>query len=212
MTNVIVLGASGQIARHAIPMIANQAGHGDSLTLFARNASKVDAPDGARVVEGDVLDADALGAALEGQDIVYANLAGNLDEQARALIDAMKAAGVARLIFVDALGIYDELPEKFNTWNREAIGNEALTIYRRAADIIEDSDLDYTIVRPAWLTNKDETDYELTQRDEQFKGTEVSRKAVAALIASVVADPTEHSRANVGIDKPGTDGDKPAWY
>ena len=185
MTNVIVLGASGQIARHAIPMIADQADHGDSLTLFARNASKVDAPDGARVVEGDVLDADALGAALEGQDIVYANLAGNLD---------------------------DELPEKFNTWNRDAIGDEALTIYRRAADIIEASDLDYTIVRPAWLTNKDETDYELTQRDEQFKGTEVSRKAVAAFIASVVADPTQHSRANVGIDKPGTDGDKPAWY
>ena len=212
MTNVIVLGASGQIARHAIPMIADQADHGDSLTLFARNASKVDAPDGARVVEGDVLDADALGAALEGQDIVYANLAGNLDEQARALVDAMKTAGVARLIFVDALGIYDELPEKFNTWNRDAIGDEALTIYRRAADIIEASDLDYTIVRPAWLTNKDETDYELTQRDEQFKGTEVSRKAVAAFIASVVADPTQHSLANVGIDKPGTDGDKPAWY
>ncbi|MDO4915556.1 SDR family oxidoreductase [Corynebacterium sp.] len=212
MTNVIVLGASGQIARHAIPMIADQAGHGDNLTLFARNASKVDAPDGARVVEGDVLDADTLGAALKGQDIVYANLAGNLDEQARALVDAMKAAGVARLIFVDALGIYDELPEKFNTWNREAIGDEALTIYRRAADIIEASDLDYTIVRPAWLTNKDETDYELTQRDEQFKGTEVSRKAVAAFIASVVADPAAHSRANVGIDKPGTDGDKPAWY
>lgn len=212
MTNVIVLGASGQIARHAIPMIADQANGGDSLTLFARNASKVDAPDGARVVEGDVLDADALGAALEGQDIVYANLAGNLDEQARALVDAMKAAGVARLIFVDALGIYDELPEKFNTWNREAIGDEALTIYRRAADIIEASNLDYTIVRPAWLTNKDETDYELTQRDEQFKGTEVSRKAVAAFIASVVADPAAHSRANVGIDKPGTDGDKPTWY
>ena len=83
MTNVIVLGASGQIARHAIPMIADQADHGDSLTLFARNASKVDAPDGARVVEGDVLDADALGAVLKGQDIVYANLAGNLDEQSR---------------------------------------------------------------------------------------------------------------------------------
>ena len=76
----------------------------------------------------------------------------------------------------------------------------------------EASDLDYTIVRPAWLTNQDETDYELTQRDEQFKGTEVSRKAVAAFVASDVADPSTHSRANVGISKPGTDGDKPAWY
>ena len=49
MTNVLVLGASGQIARYAIPMLAAQ---GDTLTLFARNAAKVDAPEGARVVEG----------------------------------------------------------------------------------------------------------------------------------------------------------------
>lgn len=209
MTNVLVIGASGQIARYAIPMLAEQ---GDTLTLFARNAAHVDAPDGARVVAGDVLDRDALASVLDGQDVVYANLAGNLDEQARVLVDAMTTAGVTRLVFVDALGIYDELPEAFNTWNRENIGADTLTVYRRAADVIEASDLDYTIIRPAWLTNADETDYELTGRDEQFKGTEVSRKAVAAFVASVVADPSTHSRANVGIDKPGTDGDKPSWY
>lgn len=62
------------------------------------------------------------------------------------------------------------------------------------------------------VTNADETGYELTQRDEQFKGTEVSRKAVAAFVASVVADPSTYSRANVGIDKPGTDGDRPSFY
>lgn len=89
---------------------------------------------------------------------------------------------------------------------------EALKDYRHAADVIEASDLDYTIVRPAWLTNNDETDYETTSRDEQFKGTEVSRKAVAAFVASVVAEPAAHARTNVGVNKPGTDGDKPAWY
>ena len=208
MTNVLVLGASGQIARHAIPMLAEQ---GDTLTLFARDASKVDAPDGARVVEGDVLDADALGKALQGQDIVYANLGGEISKQAEALVAQMAKAGVKRLIFIVSLGIYSELPQPFEQWNEQMIG-DALVDYRRAADVIEASDLDYTIIRPAWLTNNDETDYELTQRDEQFKGTEVSRKAVAAFIASVVADPSSHSRVNVGIDKPGTDGDKPAWY
>ena len=116
-----------------------------------------------------------------------------------------------RLIFIVSLGIYHELPEPFEAWNQQMIG-DALVDYRKAADVIEASDLDYTIIRPAWLTNNDETDYELTQRDEQFKGTEVSRKAVAAFIASVVADPSTHSRANVGVSKPGTEGDKPAWY
>ena len=208
MTNVLVLGASGQIARYAIPMLAAQ---GDTLTLFARNAAKVDAPEGARVIEGDVLDAAALGAALQGQDVVYANLGGEIVAQAEALVSALDAAGVKRLIFIVSLGIYHELPEPFEAWNQQMIG-DALVDYRKAADVIEASDLDYTIIRPAWLTNNDETDYELTQRDEQFKGTEVSRKAVAAFIASVVADPSTHSRANVGVNKPGTEGDKPAWY
>lgn len=208
MTNVLVLGASGQIARYAVPMLAEQ---GDTLTLFARNAAKVGAPEGARVIEGDVLDAAALGAALQGQDVVYANLGGEIVAQAEALVSALDAAGVKRLIFIVSLGIYHELPEPFEAWNQQMIG-DALVDYRKAADVIEASDLDYTIIRPAWLTNNDETDYELTQRDEQFKGTEVSRKAVAAFIASVVADPSTHSRANVGVNKPGTEGDKPAWY
>ena len=208
MTNVLVLGASGQIARYAVPMLAEQ---GDTLTLFARNAAKVGAPEGARVIEGDVLDAAALGAALQGQDVVYANLGGEIVAQAEALVSALDAAGVKRLIFIVSLGIYHELPEPFEAWNQQMIG-DALVDYRKAADVIEASDLDYTIIRPAWLTNNDETDYELTQRDEQFRGTEVSRKAVAAFIASVVADPSTHSRANVGVSKPGTEGDKPAWY
>ena len=208
MSNVLVLGASGQIARQAIPMLAAQGG---TLTLFARDASKVDAPEGARVVEGDVLDASALRAAVQGQNVVYANLGGEVSKQAEALVTTLEAAGVKRLIFIVSLGIYHELPEEFDAWNQRMIA-DALVDYRRAADVIEASALDYTIVRPAWLTDNDETDYELTQRDEQFKGTEVARKAVAAFVASVVADPSTHSRANVGIDKPGTDGDKPSFY
>ncbi|MCG7428734.1 hypothetical protein [Dermacoccus nishinomiyaensis] len=50
------------------------------------------------------------------------------------------------------------------------------------------------------------------RRYEQVKVAEVARKAVAAFIATVVAGPSTHSRANVGIDKPRTDGDRPAWY
>lgn len=208
MSNILVLGASGQIARLAIPMLAER---GERLTLFARSASRVSAPVGATVIEGDVLDRAVLAQALQGQDAVYANLGGNVDEQAAILVEAMGAAGVSRLVFVLSLGIYRELPQPFEAWNEQMIGS-ALPAYRRAADTIEASDLDYTLVRPAWLTDADEIDYELTQRGEQFAGTEVSRASVAAFITEVLAEPGAHSRASVGIDKPGTDGPKPAWY
>ncbi len=32
-------------------------------------------------------------------------------------------------------------------------------------------ELEYTILRPAWLTDEDIIDYELTSRNEPFKGT-----------------------------------------
>jgi uncharacterized protein YbjT (DUF2867 family) len=121
-----------------------------------------------------------------------------------------RAAGVARLIFVASIGIYDEVPGKFGAWSRQQIG-AYLPPFRRAADLIEASDLDYTILRPAWLSDEDEVDYETTGRNDPFKGTEVSRKSVAALIVRIIETPTFASRANLGVNKPGTDAEKPSF-
>lgn len=54
-------------------------------------------------------------------------------------------------------------------------------------------------------------DYAITSRDEPFKGTEVSRKSVAALAVALIEQPDRLARANVGVNKPNTDGDKPAF-
>jgi hypothetical protein len=54
-------------------------------------------------------------------------------------------------------------------------------------------------------------DYETTGRNEPFKGTEVSRKSVAALIVQIIDSPEIFVRGNLGVDKPNTDGDKPAF-
>lgn len=124
----------------------------------------------------------------------------------------MDATGIKRLIWVSSLGIYDEVPGKFGEWNKNVLGSY-LTTYRAAADKITESDLDYTIIRPAWLTNKDEVNYEKTVGAQtSFKGTEVSRLSVADYIVNIIENPEEDLKANIGLDKPGTDGDKPAWY
>jgi len=148
---------------------------------------------------------------LAGQDIVYANLSGDeIDLQAKNIVEAMKAAKVERLVFVTSLGIYDEVPGKFGAWNRREIASY-LPPFRRAADVIEASGVNYTILRPAWLTDKNEVDYETTERNEPFKGTEVSRKSVAELIVKMIESPKLFSRGNLGVNKPNTDGDKPAF-
>lgn len=77
---------------------------------------------------------------------------------------------------------------------------------------IEASDFDYTVLRPAWLTDNDEIDYEITEKGEAFKGTEVSRKSVASLVVKLVESPDFQVRGNLGVNKPNTDGDKPTFY
>ena len=78
MKNVLILGAAGQIAQQAIRLLADR---GDvQMTLFVRDARKLSSvPSNARVVEGDVMDADTLKGAVEDQDLVYANLAGDVE-------------------------------------------------------------------------------------------------------------------------------------
>ena len=210
MTKILILGASGQIARHVVDMLA---GRSDAdMTLFLRNAKRLgrDVPANARVIEGDVLDAAKLTEAVAGQDVVYANLAGDVDAQAEAIIAAMQASSVRKLIFVTTLGIYDEVPGKFGEWNNREIG-EDFPPYRKAADLIEASGLDYAVLRPAWLTDADEIDFETTERNEPFKGTEVARKSVAAVVVQLIEAPGALGNRNIGINKPGSDGDKPAF-
>jgi uncharacterized protein YbjT (DUF2867 family) len=211
-TNVLILGANGQIAQHAIRMLLED--KNIQVTLFLHKARKLkkEETSQAHVIEGDVLDSKKLKEAMRGQHIVYANLAGELDKQAKSIVEAMKATGLKRLIFISSLGIYNEIPGAFGEWNKREIGDMTISPYRKAADIIEASDLDYTIIRPAWLTANDEVEYETTKKGTPFKGTEVSRKSVAALIVKLIEHPSSEVGSNLEVNKPNTEGDKPAFY
>lgn len=92
---------------------------------------------------------------MRGQDAVYANLAGAMKQQAEHIVTAMHATGVKRLIFISSMGIYEEVPgERYRG---------VLDPYRDSAAVIEESDLDCTILRPGWFTRDDEVVYQITQ-------------------------------------------------
>lgn len=219
MTTIAVLGANGRIARIAEDMLL---AHDDiELTLFIHTEDELgaDIKDNPRVtmVKGDAKNPDDVLNAINGADEVYANLAATQDSSAdiipmaKAVVDMMDKAGIKRLVWISSLGIYNEVPGEFGAWNANILG-DYLVNYRKAVDVIEASDLDYTIIRPAWLTDKDEVDFEITEKGELFRGTEVSRKSVASEVVELLLDPDKEVRASIGLDKPGTDGDKPEWY
>ena len=194
MTNVLILGANGGIARVAIDLFLK--GTDDQLTLYLRNSIRLGNLDSNRVtvIEGDVLDKEKLKNAMIGHDVVYANLAGSLEQMAKTVVETMNETKIKRLIWISSMGIYDEVPgQKYST---------ILDPYRKSAEIIEASDLDYTILRPGWFTNKDEIEYETTQKGELFKGHEISRQSVADLVVKLATSPGLEVRKSLGVSKP----------
>ena len=190
MKNVIILGAGGNIAKHVIDLLVKR--DNAHLTLFLRNQNKLRNKNisNSRIIEGDVLNYAQLKEAIKGQDIVYVNLAGDLEAMASNIVKAMKEAGVKRIIAISSIGIYDS-PLR-----------SVLIPYRKLADIIEASDLEYTILRPTWFTRDDEVDYEITKKGEPEKGSVISQKSLATFIVKVIETPQKYIRANLGINKP----------
>jgi len=194
MKRVLILGANGQLARNTTRVLLRDTDV--KLTLFLRRAGRLANPDPTRVsiVEGDVIDSKALTKAMQGQDVVYANLAGDVKPQAEQIAQSMHATGVTRLIFISSTGIYDKV--------RGQRYQSVLDPYRDSAAVIEASDLDYTILRPGWFTRDAEIDYEVTQKGEPFKGHDVSLNSLSDLIAKIATNPGFHVRESLGVSHP----------
>ena len=191
MTNVLILRANGQLARHTTRVFLRDTDA--KLTLYLRRASRLSNPDPARatIVEGDVLHLPTLTPAMNGQDVVYANLSGTMKEQAERIVLAMHAAGVKRLIFISSMGIYGEVPGERYT--------SVLDPYRDSAAVIEASDLDYTILRPGWFTRDAAIDYRITQKGDPFRGHDVSLNSVSDLIVKLALNPMLEIRRSLGV-------------
>jgi uncharacterized protein YbjT (DUF2867 family) len=187
MKKVIIIGATGSLASYVIDAIKDA-----ELTLFLRNKSRLSAKVtiDQKIVEGDAMKYESVKNAIAGHDIVYVNLAGNLEAMAKNIVKAMQETGVKRIIAISSIGIYDK-PLK-----------SVLIPYKALADVIEASGLDYTILRPDWFTSGSEVDYMITHKGEPEAGSAVSRKSIAAFIASIIENPELHKKANLGISKP----------
>lgn len=200
MRKVLIIGATGTLGGAARQAILDETD--DQLTLFARSANQIQVSDPNRetTMSGNVMNDADLDKAMAGQDAVFAALSGDLEAFARKIVAAMDRNGVSRLVFITSMGIYDEIPASIGS-NGNLKYNPVLRTYRKAADVIEDSDLNYTIVRPGWFT-AGPVDYEVTHKGEPFGGHDVSISSIADLVKRLVDDDSLYSHDSVGVNTP----------
>lgn len=213
MKKIIILGANGATAKIVTARLLQETDN--ELFLYLRHSDRLkDYLNNERVtiIDGDVQNSQLLKASLKNIDIVYSNIGGvDLADSTKSILQAMKETNPKRLIFYNALGANHEVPGKFGEWNEKAIA-DFLPGFRKSAKLINnEKGIITTQIRPAWLTNKDEIDYEITGTNEPFKGTEVSRKSVADFVIKLIKNPNQYQNESIGLNKPGTNGDKPAW-
>lgn len=192
MKHILIIGANGGLAKTVIPVLLENPEV--RLTLFSRKVGDLQRFAGERVqtVHGDAMDSAKLENIMQGVDMVYANLAGCLEDLAKNIVQAMKNSGVKRLIWVSSMGIYGETGEDHGA---------VLEPYRRSAAVVEASGLDYTVIRPGWFTDSSEINYRLTRKGEAFKGHSVSKRSIAELIGKLVERPEYAIGESLGIAK-----------
>jgi len=187
--NVMVLGAAGRTGR-LIVAEALHAGH--QVTAAVRNPASLPAAPRLRVERADVRDADSLRAVIKGQDAVVCAIgpsgrkANNLySDCARATVSAMQANGVERLLAMTSVGVRHDDPHH-SWWYRGLIRPIGADLYADMAtmeQIVRDSDLDWTFVRPTYLQDREPTgSYRATDNCTPKGGWRITRTDVARFI------------------------------
>ncbi|KID42368.1 NAD(P)H-binding protein [Fructilactobacillus fructivorans] len=209
---VLILGAAGQIPSIVIPKLLKETDV--DMTLLARNAkSRLTASDPERetIVDGDINDTSKLTDVMKGQDIVFSDVPHA--EAMSSVIKEMDQAGVKRLIVAGLLDVDDTVVGPFKKWNNDMIGS-GYPDTKKAYQELLDSDVDYTYLKMTWLYNdKNNENYKVIPAGEPFKGTQVTREAIAKLIVSIIEDPSKYQREDIGVVEPGTENlSKPSFY
>jgi len=203
MAVVLIIGASRGIGLQAVTA-ALDAGH--TVRAFARTADRIPGthPKLTRVV-GDALDPAALGEALAGVDAVIQTLGiAARPERAikrttlfssatRALIGAMKEAGVRRLITVTGLGAGNSRGRGgllYNTAFKILLGR----VYDDKdvqEELIQESGLDWVIARPGILTDGPGTGrYRVLTDPANWASGFIPRADVADFVVKQIDDDT----------------------
>jgi uncharacterized protein YbjT (DUF2867 family) len=202
LTKVLIIGASHGIGLETVKA-ALRAGH--SVRALARSAASMPIKDAAlERVSGDALDSNTIRNALKDVDVVIQTLgvdfsprlifAGTtlFSESTGILVDAMKPAGVKRLITVTGLGAG-------NSRGHGGLGYDWIVfplLLKRVYDdkdvqewIVRSSGLDWTIVRPGLLTNGPPTHhYRVLTASKDWRFGVISRADVADFLVRQVDD------------------------
>jgi putative NADH-flavin reductase len=189
---IVVFGATGRTGAEIVRQ-ALAAGH--EVTAFVRNPAKLGIE--ARhliVLQGDVLDPAAVEKAVAGQEAVVSALGptrppvpGMLAAAAKNILAAMQKAGLRRLVSITGAGVRDPhdqpgLMDHVMQGLLSLLASDILKASAAGVEVIQGSDLDWTIVRFPRLMNGNHTQKYRVGFIGKGSGSQLSRADAADFV------------------------------
>ena len=141
---ILVTGATGTVGRHVVDQLVQR---GASVRALVRDPARAGLPSGVDVVQGDLLDVDALRSAFAGVSTLFLLNAVVPDEFTQALValNVAREAGVERVVYLSVIhsDVYVNVPHFAGKFGVERM--------------IERMGFAATILRPAYFMDNDLT-------------------------------------------------------
>jgi putative NADH-flavin reductase len=196
---IALFGATGRTGRQFLEQ-AGAAGH--EVTAVVRDPAGLTGRSGLSVVAADVMDPDAIGSLIAGQDAVVTAIGPRQGrkpitvqtESTASIINAMRHNGLRRLVVVSNSGMVTTGDGPVSRIVAKPILRRLLqdtwADMQRMEELVRASELDWTILRPPMLTNGKRTGaYRITLDRNVRGGIRVSRADLADGILRCLADP-----------------------
>ena len=193
--NIAILGATGKFGISLTAKLLAVTDH--HLTLISTSAGRL-YEDNHRITAKSVnaTDARALRKALKDQDLVYFAISG---DYIPVMVDTIINIIPKRFIFMASVGIYNELEGEGAEFNVDNDQSQIPNQY--AAELIEASDVDYTIIRAGYLEHGEEDDYVITKKGETPAGYRTSMESVQKIALEIIEEPEKYSRESISVTK-----------
>ena len=196
--NILLLGATGTFGKSFAKKLLSDTNY--NLTLVSRNARDMyKDSDRQKIINADATNMEELSEVVKNQDIIYCAISGEqLPIVAENLVNCI--SDKQRLIFMGAVGIYNEIPNELD--GEDNVDNNIDQVSNRnAVDIIEKSNIKYTILRPGYLRDGLEDDYVITKKGELAKGYITTIQSIEKIVLEIMKNNDLYLKENVSITK-----------
>ena len=197
MKKILILGASSPTGKVLLTHLLSTKKNIE-ITCYVRTPEKLPSFSNIIIKKGDVLDQPNLSYSMKGIDMVITLLKGeNLVTLAENTVKSMKENNIKRIIWMTGAGIHHEVPGPI----KEILDKlcESQPEYVKAADTVMNSGLEYTLLRGAHLTDRNNKKYFVQKEGEFLHANTCDRIAVTEFIGNIIDNFDLYKNDSVGV-------------